>query len=332
MFLEKPVFDLNYIINAHNYQRIQDCLSEASDMAILIVDYQGVPITEHSRCSTYCDLVRSHPELNDLCRRCDSRGGLEAARLAKPYIYKCHMDLLDLAIPLVLNGVYVGAIMAGQVILSDYEEDSSLEKIAETPSLNLDKEFLNKLEEQRKKLPIMSLDRVQVIANMLFQINNYIIEEALLKIKLTDSDEPEIDLEPLVEEKTSFVLPSTSAIQKSSTVFAQKKVPYNSILIKPALDFIEAHFDEYMTLDHMASLCNISSSYFSKLFNKITGDNFSNYVNKIRISKACELLENSDMPITMIAFDLGYEDISYFGKVFKRITGLTPTQYKSNYS
>ncbi|MCD1654063.1 PocR ligand-binding domain-containing protein [Treponema zuelzerae] len=300
--------NLDYIINAHNYQKIQDCLSEASDMAMLIVDFQGTPVTEHSRCSAYCSLVRSNPELNNLCRKCDARGGLEAARLSKPYIYRCHMGILDLAVPIVLGGVYAGAIMAGQVVPAD-EDAQELETIAEGRLSAIDGDFFAELEKQKKLLPVMSRDRVQIIANMLFQINNYMIEEALLKIELNDRLE-------------------ASGSQDGRA--AEGRPAYNSFIIRPALDYIASHYHERITLDEMASRCNISSSYFSKLFNKITGETFANYVNTLRIRKACEYLDQEDIPITTIAFNLGFDDISYFDKVFKKIAGTTPSAYKKN--
>lgn len=324
--------NLDYIINAQNYQKIQDCLSEASDMAMVTVDYQGLPVTQHSRCSSFCALVRSRPELNNLCRKCDARGGLEAARISKPYIYQCHMGVLDLAIPIVLNSVYVGAILAGQIILSDFDENNTLEKIVETSKAPLDLEFKRNLEQKRKQLPTMSWDRVQVIANMLFQINNYIVEEAMLKITLNDQIEnySVANTENLPISKTFEKNQKRLGNQKDEGGILYKK--YNNPILNPAFNYIEQHFDARFTLDNMASLCNISPSYFSKLFNRITGDNFANYVNMVRITKACELLIHSEMPITMIAFELGFEDSSYFNKVFKRLTGITPSQYKTNNS
>lgn len=305
--------NLDYIINAHNYQKIQDSLSEASDMAMLIVDFQGIPVTAHSRCSEYCALVRSNPELNDLCRKCDARGGLEAARLSKPYVYRCHMGVLDLAVPIVLGGVYAGAILAGQVALPDGEDDS-LERIVEPSREPLDRAFVSLLAERRALLPVMSREKVEVIANMLFQIHNYMIEEALLKIELNDR------------------LAASSASMASAPdgdSLAPAKGPYNSFIIQPALDHLAARFHERTTLDEMASLCNVSSSYFSKLFNRITGETFANYVNGLRIRKAREYLDTSDLPITTIALELGFDDISYFDKVFKRIAGVTPSAYKA---
>jgi len=300
--------NLDYIINAHNFQKIQDCLSEASDMAMLTVDYQGTPVTRHSRCSGYCDLVRSNTALNDVCRKCDSRGGLEAARLGKPYIYRCHMGLLDFAVPIVVEGHYTGAVLAGQVVPADEQEMTVLEKIAESPNLELDGAVRAALNEAYALLPVMTRDRVQVIANMLFQITNYIIEEALVKINLNEA----------------MTVPAATTPEPSAAVPV-----YNTLILQPALDFINQNYAKRFTLDDMASLCNISSSYFSKLFNKITGESFSGYINIVRVERACELLAITDTPITVIALDLGFEDNSYFDKVFKRITGVTPSFYKA---
>jgi len=318
--------NLDYIINAHNFQKIQDCLSEASDMAMLTVDYQGTPVTRHSRCSGYCGLVRSDAVLNDLCRKCDSRGGLEAARLGKPYIYRCHMGLLDLAVPIVVDGHYTGAVLAGQVVLSDERETGDLEKIAGSPHLRIDDGLRASLEEAHALLPAMTRDRVQVIANMLFQITNYIIEEALVKINLNEA----ISVPAAASPAPSFAAADAARGASDYAIPASPALPaYNTLILQPALEYIKENYAKRFTLDDMASLCNISSSYFSKLFNKMTGESFSGYINLVRVERACELLTRTDTPITVIALDLGFEDNSYFDKVFKRITGVTPSFYKA---
>lgn len=307
--VQNGVLNLDYIINANNFQKIQDCLSEASDMAMLTVDYQGNPVTRHSGCSEYCKMIRSVEGLSDRCRKCDSRGGLEAARISKPYLYMCHMGLLDFAVPIVVAGNYTGAVLAGQVILKDDPEKPDLEKIVDSQNMRLDPDLSKKLENLYSMLPVMTRDRIQVIANMTFQITNYIIEEALIKINLNEAWEASL---------TGVSEPVSAAPLK-----------YNTLILKPALEYIQINFEKRISLDEMASLCNISSSYFSKLFNKITGDNFSNYINQARIDRACVLLATTDTPITVIALDLGFEDNSYFDKVFKKLTGVTPSFYKA---
>lgn len=311
---------LDYIINADNFRRIQESLAEASDMAMLTVDYRGTPVTAHSRCSAFCAAVRADPALNELCRKCDSRGGLEAARLRQPYLYRCHMDLLDLAVPIVVDDHYLGAIMAGQVRVEPRSEREALEMIAARESA-LDPGLEAELAEKRRDLPVMDMDRVRTVARMLFHICNYIVEEALVKLHLMESYHAK-DVADSSGGTRAHVLSSTDE-EAGPAVFAENPI------IKPALDYIRVNYAERLTLEEMAARCNISPSYFSKLFNRTTGDNFAAFVNRTRVRKAKELLRSTDQPITAMAMDLGFEDSGYFDKVFKKTVGLTPSEYRN---
>ena len=72
----------------------------------------------------------------------------------------------------------------------------------------------------------------------------------------------------------------------------------------------------------------LSPAYFSDLFKKETGSNFSEYLNKVRIDNAKLLLENDDLPLIEVSLLCGFEDQSYFTKIFKKLTGTTPKKYK----
>ena len=80
-----------------DFQKLQDEMAKATKLACITVDYTGAPVTAHSCCTDFCALVRNHPEYKHLCEKCDSRGGLEAARNKKPYTYVCHMGVVDVA-------------------------------------------------------------------------------------------------------------------------------------------------------------------------------------------------------------------------------------------
>jgi len=309
--MPQKIPQLDYLINAENFQRIQDCLAAASDMAMLMVDVVGRPITRHSACSAYCALVRSHPVLSERCRQCDSRGGIEATRIGKPYIYLCHMGLLDLAIPIMVQGDYAGAILAGQVVLPDTAEANSLERIASALHPDLSDDFSDHLDAARKQLPVMELDRIRTIAHMMYHVHAYIMEEALLKVRAHDS---------------LVAVPSANLPERPPSWQAPV---WNAPVLQPAFDYIEEHFGLRFGPDEMAERCNISLSYFSKLFRKVTSESFVNYVNRVRIRKACELLSTTDLSVTIIAYDLGFEDTSYFNKVFKRVTGSTPSSWRA---
>lgn len=316
---------LDYIINTNNFQIIQDSIAKATDMAVVTVDFKGNPVTNHSRCSDFCNMVRSKPEYRQLCEKCDSRGGLEAARLQKPYIYICHMGLVDFAIPIIMEGNYIGAVMAGQVLVSNDVEKELEHIVHHTLPMLTSSESL----EAYGQVPRLTFEKIRDVADMLFHVSNYIVEEALLKIKLNEQNNTSkaTFLGREVNENNYGSGIELSRITETR-LYRKPKQDKQNVILGPALDYIHSKYNEMITLEDMATLCNVSSSYFSKLFKKIVGENFANYINKVRIKKAKEFLEATDTPVMNIALDLGFDDCGYFIKVFKKLEGITPSNYR----
>lgn len=96
------------------------------------------------------------------------------------------------------------------------------------------------------------------------------------------------------------------------------------------LDYIAENYEKSLGLEDCARQFHISSNYISRMFKKHTGVSFITYVNKLRINKALELLQDSDLPIKEIAYKVGYNNLNYFYKTFKIVTGTTPKAYKGN--
>lgn len=101
-------------------------------------------------------------------------------------------------------------------------------------------------------------------------------------------------------------------------------------LINQAINFIQHHYEEKISLDDVAQKLNLSKHYLCSAFKKVTGENMSLYINKLRIEKAKSLLLESDSRIQEIFEEVGYSNQQYFSKVFKKITGITVTEYKEN--
>lgn len=109
-------------VNIGLIQSIQDKCSKAMGLAFVTVDYKGRPITKYSGFTAHCALGRELQGFSELCEQCDAHGGLHAAITGQPYIYRCHADLVDFAVPLILDDNYLGSVMGGQVRLTDAEE------------------------------------------------------------------------------------------------------------------------------------------------------------------------------------------------------------------
>lgn len=102
----------------------------------------------------------------------------------------------------------------------------------------------------------------------------------------------------------------------------------NSELVKKSMLYISEHFNEPINLEDVASHVHLHPSYFSTMFKQSTGSSFKEYLNMVRIEESKRLLSNTDFSIIDIAVAVGFEDQSYFSKVFKKYTGLTPKQYR----
>jgi len=95
-----------------------------------------------------------------------------------------------------------------------------------------------------------------------------------------------------------------------------------------ARKFIEEHSSEELSLTRVAQAVNISANYLSEKFKNLTGVNFVEYVARVRFEKACDLLETVDRRISEIAFAVGFQSLSQFNRIFKKLSGTSPTQYR----
>ena len=107
------------------------------------------------------------------------------------------------------------------------------------------------------------------------------------------------------------------------------KVHSEPPVIVRARSYILEHQSEELSLGQVAKAVNASSFYFCKLFKKSTGINFIDYVSQLRIEKAKNLLLNPNCLISEIAFEVGFQSLTHFNRVFKKLTGQSPSQYRA---
>ncbi|GHH97815.1 AraC family transcriptional regulator [Neobacillus kokaensis] len=96
------------------------------------------------------------------------------------------------------------------------------------------------------------------------------------------------------------------------------------------ITFLQQHYDDYISIDKMAALAELSSYYLIKQFRKYTNTTPAQYLTKIRIKNAAELLSHTDLSIKDIAAKTGYENANYFNKVFRKMTGFSPGEFREN--
>ena len=101
--------------------------------------------------------------------------------------------------------------------------------------------------------------------------------------------------------------------------------------ITEAKHYIQQHYQEALRLEDVSTAVGFNATYFSTLFKKETGQNFMDYLTELRISKAKELLCGEELSVQDVAEQVGYRDLKYFSRLFKKLTGVSPSDYKKLY-
>lgn len=99
--------------------------------------------------------------------------------------------------------------------------------------------------------------------------------------------------------------------------------------IQKAVIYIDEHFEENLSLSSLSSQFHVESSYFSKMFRKETGENLMLYICRKRMEKAIEYMRNTERSLTEIAFMVGYDDYTYFNKVFRKMMSISPRDFRN---
>ena len=128
-----------------------------------------------------------------------------------------------------------------------------------------------------------------------------------------------------VEELTYWL--SKIMIRFTDCVFNLKDIKHVDVIYK-AVGYIKQNYMKKITLEEVASHVYLSPSYFSKIFKDDMKCNFNTYVNHIRVERSKQLLRNDNINLVDVSNMVGYEDQSYFSKVFKKIVGVTPGKFR----
>jgi len=323
-------FNIQSILDIPHWEKIQDKLAQLTGTAIICIDYKGTPVTKHSCRTDFCSVIRENPISRKRCFRCDALAGLEAVRLERPYIYLCHCGIVDVAVPVMVGDRYLGSVMFGQVRLPNKDEEKAVRLVNEISSFQAEEETARvDLLEMYERLPEMEYDRIVEIADLISSFVDYMVHKAVNNqykeqtyewmYKLAgEQGDNERDFQQVIEPLEmlpSDLKPEKPPVSMSSPVY-------------PAIEFINNHPKEKISMKDMALLCRISESHFSRTFSRDVGENFVSYVNRNKINHSKYLLRNTNKTVSQIAAEFGYADTSNYISIFKKFEGITPQVYR----
>lgn len=116
-------------------------------------------------------------------------------------------------------------------------------------------------------------------------------------------------------------------LYRFENAYQETYIPSNRL--DPVFGFIGMNYHEPLTLEQMAGIVYMSPNHFHRLFKKTTGQTFIEYLQNVRIEESCTLLMNTSLKVRDIANQVGYHDIQFFYRLFKRKMGITPRDYRN---
>lgn len=227
--------DLRELIDLNRLQEIQDHFAEETGFAMITVDSSGSPVTQASRFSALCQMLRRDPKVRQLCYNCDAHGGFQSAIEGKPVIYQCHSGLVDFSVAITRGAQYLGAVMAGQVLLAEGQDRLNRLMISDAALKHGDEAL-----ELARQVPVVALDKLHVAAEAIVKLVNDTLvgNDSKLLLRATagpylgrDTSAPEAPLKPLEAEETSTLDPD-----QLSANLHQRNLSANLDLIGDYLD------------------------------------------------------------------------------------------------
>lgn len=197
------------------------------------------------------------------------------------------------------------------------------------------REALRLLEEETPDMVMLDLmmpdiDGFQVLEHLRSNVKTALIPVIIITGKILSYEDVKRLDAPKVMLQTKGVLSDLESVAEIQRVLTGSNTVQQptSILVKQAFAYIQQNYTRSLTLIELSETIGVSKSYLSRIFKMETGISLWDYLNRFRIQKAKELLLLSDKSITGIAADVGYEDVGYFGRVFREITGCSPRAFR----
>lgn len=285
----------NGALSSHFIHAITDVFSRATALPLMVVDIFGQAVSTHHS-PPFCQLMRADPVSAPHCSHCDRYCGYEGLKHPEPKIMRCHAGLAIFSLPLLFDDNLSGFVIGGLAQLVDAQ---GVEVI-----MAGDERWRKQPEKRHAMscLPVVDIQTLRATANLLrFILQNYC---------------PSDGQQPL-----STASPGDGRYQY---------IPrYHNVMAR-ALEYIDRHLYDPLSLDSVAAQVYLSPHYFGRIFKKHTGVSFKHWVNQQKMRKAEELLRDNQRSIDSIARKLSYPQTRYFCQVFRGIYQISPQMFRRN--
>jgi AraC-like DNA-binding protein/ligand-binding sensor protein len=284
---------LESLVKSQIYQDYERAFSEATGLPVSLRTVESWQLPNHGKRHEN-PLCGMMAEKSRACAAClQIQQKLSDSARFEAATVTCQLGLVDTAVPVRLGNRLIGFLQTGQVL--------------------------------RKQLTTAQLNRTaELVAEWGLSISRERLQEIYKETKVLSSKQYEsmIRLLSIFAEHISLV---------SNQIAVQRQNSEPPVIAK-AREFITQNHEEDISLGQVAKAVNTSTFHFCKLFKKSTGLHFTEYVSRVRTEKAKNLLLNPNLRISEIAYQVGFQSLTHFNRVFKKIMGQSPTDFRARLS
>ncbi|MFB3162144.1 response regulator [Neobacillus sp. 179-J 1A1 HS] len=228
--------------------------------------------------------------------------------------------------------VYLSDIEAAPSLKSLIVYSSDIEMAIQTGEIRAFEELMGRIEQDITEMEYLSVRQVINLENEYMVISNKWFEHYNIPFKAPEDIEERVDL--FFDSNGTFSLEKYKKRKKREITIFLKKVKKRTQqkgnnIITDIEKYLQENFDRDVKLQEISDHFYISREYISRKFKQEFNENISDYIVRIRMEKAKSLLKNSQLKIYEIANMIGYQDDKYFRKVFKKVEGITPNEYRT---
>lgn len=293
---------LNVLEPTNGYlSRLIEFLSSDKKFYICIYDTSGIlsnslfslPTPMRFHHSNFCSAVKTTSKGLQLCLECKGYCLKKASKSNSFFTGRCYMGITEIIRPVFINNKPACIIHLGNLLLKQDKEEIIKRAKKYSSIIGVPEELLLRNLETLDMIDDSDLQKYMGVIDLIHQSIIFAYTATYKQLKFKDKEETK---------STNYILQSV-------------------------LENVDRYYSLDIKLQHLARQYYINPNYLRNLFKKEMGTNFVDYLNRFRIEKACDLFSTGDSIIN-ISTQVGFNNVTYFNKLFKKYKGCSPTQYR----